>query len=98
MAVPKLSKSTGAFESPMITVRDPASIHQVDVQIDRGSCHGRWHFSFDRYFDPRWMRFGTLRVFNDDTLTAGAVGRCTRTGRLKSSRTVRAASSAMPTK
>ncbi|TLZ54139.1 MAG: pirin family protein [Methanobacteriota archaeon] len=57
----------------MITVRDPASIHQVDVQIDRGSCHGRWHFSFDRYFDPRWMRFGTLRVFNDDTLTAGAV-------------------------
>ena len=73
MTVPKLSKSTGAFESPMITVRDPASIHQVDVPIDGGTCHGRWHFSFDRYFDPRWMRFGTLRVFNDDTLTPGAV-------------------------
>ena len=57
----------------MITVRDPASIHQVDVPIDGGTCHGRWHFSFDRYFDPRWMRFGTLRVFNDDTLTPGAV-------------------------
>ena len=57
----------------MITVRDPASIHQVDIPIDGGTCHGRWHFSFDRYFDPRWMRFGTLRVFNDDTLTPGAV-------------------------
>lgn len=57
----------------MITVRDPTSIHQVDVAIDGGTCHGRWHFSFDRYFNPRWMRFGTLRVFNDDTLTPGAV-------------------------
>jgi len=57
----------------MITVRDPASIHQVDVPIDGGTCHGRWHFSFDRYFDPQWMRFGRLRVFNDDTLTPGAV-------------------------
>jgi len=57
----------------MIAVRDPASIHQVDIPIDGGTCHGRWHFSFDRYFDPRWMRFGTLRVFNDDTLTPGAV-------------------------
>ena len=57
----------------MITVRNPRSIYQVDVPIDGGSCHGRWHFSFDRYYDPEWMRFGTLRVFNDDTLTPGAV-------------------------
>jgi len=57
----------------MITVRNPGSIYQVDVPIDGGSCHGRWHFSFDRYYDPEWMRFGTLRVFNDDTLTPGAV-------------------------
>src|SRR5712692_10095506 len=57
----------------MITVRNPGSIHQVDVPIDGGSCHGRWHFSFDRYYDPEWVRFGTLRVFNDDTLTPGAV-------------------------
>ena len=57
----------------MITVRNPASIHEVDVPIDGGSCHGRWHFAFDRYFDPDWVRFGTLRVFNDDTLTPGAV-------------------------
>ncbi|HEX9341326.1 MAG TPA: pirin family protein [Thermoplasmata archaeon] len=57
----------------MITVRSPESIFQTDVPIDGGSAHGRWHFSFDRYFDPEWVRFGTLRVFNDDTLTPGAV-------------------------
>jgi redox-sensitive bicupin YhaK (pirin superfamily) len=57
----------------MITIRMPESIHQVDVPIEGGSCHGRWHFSFDRYYDPEWVRFGTLRVFNDDTLTPGAV-------------------------
>src|SRR2546428_4307375 len=73
MAVPKLSKSTGAFESPMITVRDPASIHQVDVPSDGGACHVGCPFSFDRYFDPRWMRLGTRRVFYDDTLTPLAV-------------------------
>lgn len=57
----------------MITVRDPISIHQVEVPIEGGTCRGRWHFSFDRYYDPDWTRFGTLRVFNDDTLTPGAV-------------------------
>ena len=73
IAVPQTFKVHRRVRIPMITVRDPASIHQVDVPIDGGTCHGRWHFSFDRYFDPRWMRFGTLRVFNDDTLTPGAV-------------------------
>ena len=57
----------------MIAVRKPESIFQTGVPIEGGSCHGRWHFSFDRYFDPEWVRFGTLRVFNDDTLTPGAV-------------------------
>lgn len=57
----------------MITVRNPGSIYQIDVPIDGGSCHGRWHFSFDRYYHPEWVRFGTLRVFNDDTLTPAAV-------------------------
>jgi len=30
-----------------------------------------WHFSFDEYYDPQNMGFGTLRVFNDDTLRPG---------------------------
>src|SRR5713226_6574180 len=72
-AVPQTFKVHRRLRISMITVRDPGSIHQVDVPIDGGTCHGRWHFSFDRYFDPRWMRFGALRVFNDDTLTPGAV-------------------------
>jgi len=32
-----------------------------------------WHFSFDEYYDPQNIGFGTLRVFNDDTLVPGAV-------------------------
>jgi redox-sensitive bicupin YhaK (pirin superfamily) len=27
-----------------------------------------WHFSFDHYYDPARVRFGALRVFNDDTV------------------------------
>ncbi len=30
-----------------------------------------WHFSFDHYSDPDKMGFGTLRVFNDDTVQPG---------------------------
>jgi redox-sensitive bicupin YhaK (pirin superfamily) len=33
----------------------------------------RWHFSFDRYYDPENMGFGNLRVFNDDRLIPGAI-------------------------
>ncbi|MFW9801637.1 MAG: pirin family protein, partial [Candidatus Thorarchaeota archaeon] len=37
----------------------------------RGSFQGLWHFSFDRYHDPEWINFGTLRVYNDDTISPG---------------------------
>ncbi len=57
----------------MIQVRDPKSIFQIDGSIKNGSFHGRWHFYFGDYYDPRFRDFGTLRVFNDDTLTPGAV-------------------------
>ncbi len=56
-----------------IIVRKPDSIYQADGRIVNGTFHGRWHFSFDRYFDPEYTQFGTLRVFNDDTLSPGAV-------------------------
>ena len=55
-----------------LVIRKPSSIHQTGGEIDNGTFRGRWHFSFDDYRDPDNMRFGTLRVFNDDTLTPGA--------------------------
>lgn len=30
-----------------------------------------WHFSFDHYYDPANVRFGPLRVFNDDLIRPG---------------------------
>lgn len=41
--------------------------------IDGGWFKARWHFSFDRYYDPEQLGIGTLRVFNHDTLVPGAV-------------------------
>ncbi len=56
----------------MIVVRPPESIHVVRDTVDGGSVEGRWHFSFDDYADPRHVRFGQLRVLNDETLGPGA--------------------------
>ncbi len=42
-------------------------------RIDGEWFTGYWHFSFDRYWDPENTQFGTLRVFNVDTLIPGAV-------------------------
>jgi quercetin 2,3-dioxygenase len=41
--------------------------------VEGGWFRARWHYSFDSYFDPRYVSFGTLRVFNDDRLIPGAV-------------------------
>ncbi|HUI45574.1 MAG TPA: pirin family protein [Nitrospirota bacterium] len=57
----------------MVQVRDPNKIYQIDGEIENGSFHGRWHFAFGDYYDPRFKDFGELRVFNDDTLKPGAV-------------------------
>jgi redox-sensitive bicupin YhaK (pirin superfamily) len=56
----------------MILIRPPESIYQARGVIENGTFQGRWHFSFDQYYDPEYNRFGTLRVFNDDTLSPGA--------------------------
>ncbi len=53
----------------MITIRRDAEISDVDG----GWFRARWHYSFDSYHDPAYVQFGTLRVFNDDRLIAGAV-------------------------
>ncbi len=57
----------------MIYVRSPETIYLARGRIQNGTFEGRWHFSFDQYRDPEYVHFGTLRVFNDDTLSPGAV-------------------------
>jgi redox-sensitive bicupin YhaK (pirin superfamily) len=53
----------------MIQVRRRSEIFRAEG----GWFTGYWHFSFDQYYDPENMGFGTLRVFNVDTLQPGAV-------------------------
>ncbi len=57
----------------MITIRKPADIYLASGVIEDGTFLGRWHFSFGEHHDPENMGFGTLRVFNDDTLSPGSV-------------------------
>lgn len=38
---------------------------------DFGWLSTRWHFSFDRYYDPENVAWGPLRVFNDDVVQPG---------------------------
>ncbi|MHB8159423.1 MAG: pirin family protein [Thermoleophilia bacterium] len=56
----------------LIIVRQPDSIFQARGIIENGTFEGRWHFSFDKYYDREYSHFGTLRAFNDDTLSPGA--------------------------
>lgn len=53
----------------MQEVRREREIHHEDG----GWFQARWHFSFDRYRDPRQMGVGPLRVFNHDRLAPGAI-------------------------
>lgn len=57
----------------MITVRPAEGLYQAKVPVQNGMMHGQWHSSFDTYRDPDWVRFGSLRALNDDTLSPGAV-------------------------
>jgi quercetin 2,3-dioxygenase len=52
----------------MLTVRRDTDIYAEDG----GWFQARWHFSFDRYWDPGQMGVGALRVFNDDRIAPGA--------------------------
>ncbi|MGZ4129324.1 MAG: pirin family protein [Actinomycetota bacterium] len=53
----------------MLKIRRDPEISDVDGDWFRA----RWHYSFDTYYDPEYVQFGTLRVFNDDRLTPGAI-------------------------
>jgi redox-sensitive bicupin YhaK (pirin superfamily) len=61
------------LQAGRIKVRSPDSIYQAYGEIEHGTFYGRWHFSFGDYYDPEYVQFGPLRVFNDDTLSPGAV-------------------------
>jgi len=52
----------------LLELRRDREIHEEEG----GWFHARWHFSFDRYRDPRQMGVGPLRVFNHDRLAPGA--------------------------
>lgn len=53
----------------MIEIRRDADIFETEGDWYRA----RWHFSFDSYRDPDHVRFGAMRVFNDDRLIPGAI-------------------------
>lgn len=57
----------------MVLVRSPESIYRITGTIQDGTFEGRWHFSFGNYSDRTYLRFGALRVLNDDTLSPGAI-------------------------
>jgi redox-sensitive bicupin YhaK (pirin superfamily) len=48
----------------MIQIIPSAQRHHADF----GWLSTRWHFSFDRYYDPDNLNWGALRVFNDDVV------------------------------
>ena len=56
-----------------VIIRDPDDIYQAHGDIENGSFDGRWHFSFEDYYNRDYTHFGTLRLFNDDTLSPGAL-------------------------
>ena len=53
----------------MLEIRRDREIHREEG----GWYTARWHFSFDRYRDPKQMGIGPLRVFNHDLLIPGAI-------------------------
>lgn len=42
--------------------------HDQRYHVKNDWLSAYWHFSFDHYYDPARVRFGPLRVFNDDTV------------------------------
>jgi redox-sensitive bicupin YhaK (pirin superfamily) len=62
------SAATLRLLAPIAVRRD----HEI-ASADGGWFKARWHFSFDRYYDPENMGIGKLRVFNHDTLAPGAI-------------------------
>ncbi len=63
-----MSTPIGSDLSRLIQVRPRTTIFHAEG----GWFSANWHFSFDHYYDPANVAWGTLRVFNDDRLVPGA--------------------------
>ena len=61
----------------MLTLRRADEIYEMFGQIEKGIFYSRWHFSFDSYYDPGFIQFGTLGDFNDDTHPRRQAGEAT---------------------
>ncbi len=57
---------------PMVIIRKAKDYYKASGEIEKGAFSGRWHFSFGDYYDSHYIRFGNLKVFNDDILSPGA--------------------------
>lgn len=56
-----------------LTIRTLESIYRAQGHIQNGTFSGCWNFSFADYYDPNFVNFAALCVFNDDTISPGAV-------------------------
>ncbi len=55
-----------------IAVRQAKDIYQISAHVESGFFNGKWHYSFDHYYDPNKMGFGPMKAFNDNFLSPGA--------------------------
>ena len=55
-----------------ITVRQAKDVYQISARIENGTFNGKWHFSFDNYYDYDKTGFGPLKSFNDNLFSPGA--------------------------
>jgi redox-sensitive bicupin YhaK (pirin superfamily) len=47
------------------------SIYRANGPVQNGTFSRRWHFGSGYYYDAKFVNFGALRVFNNDTLSPG---------------------------
>ena len=55
-----------------IGIRQAKDIYQISAHVENGSFSGKWHYSFENYYDPNKMGFGPMKTFNDNFLSPGA--------------------------
>jgi redox-sensitive bicupin YhaK (pirin superfamily) len=59
-----------------LAIRMLESIYGAYGFVQNGTFSRRWHFGSGYYYDPKFVNFGALRVFNDHTLSPGEGSLC----------------------